>query len=515
MRLFRLQSKNTGATATPDLDNKYYIWSFLMVLKVLQLCFANYTQKLDYLLAGVFIYFVITNLKDLKEQIFLFLMAYLTDFSDWFVSFKLIGESGSRILLVDIFFLWIFINTFSIYLRRKKSRKFYLSRILIGLTLFWMLNFVLGLASGGGGHAIGEARFYFVSIFVLFFVIEFHDDFNLHLRKFFKIVTLASFNVGFCVLILLVTGKSLETGISVDEITRYNPGNDLAMVLVFGLLLAIIDFLNRTDYHLYKGRKDLIIGLYLIVLFLAGVRTMLLVTGLIMVYYFLLSPKLALGKKILAGLMLVIGGMVFLQFQAAQTLVETQSKYVSLVDGSRTGKADNTASWRFSMWEIFYKRLSEDKVRYVIGRPFGDDQINISELNWYWRKKKVTHVDNSMAHNDFLSIAMTNGMVFAFIFLMVNGLYVLKAFRSGLRYKQFKHENNLLGWMLFTQTIMSFLNASIKHYGFSIMLWIFLAFLATQFNNNQILLTEEDEIKNGEEPQNINRNSVLQSRRVH
>ena len=274
----------------------------------------------------------------------------------------------------------------------------------------------------------------------------------------------------------------------------------------------VIDLQNKTDFHLFKFRKDLLVLIYLGILFLAGVRTMLIVTVLILGYFFILSGKLGFVKKFLAAVAIVLAGLIFIQFDSSQRLVATQTKYVKIIEATTSGDPTaNTAGWRLKMWEVFLKRLTEDNKRMLVGRPFGDEQIDIRELNWYWGTKKVSHVDNSMAHNDFISMAMTNGLVFVLVLMVACGLYIVKALAYARKERPYKYETLMLGWMLLIQCIMSFFNASLNHYGFTITLWVYLGMLAAQFNLNKETKHVEDDKKGRKKSKNIHRDPVLQS----
>ncbi|MEM8888684.1 MAG: hypothetical protein AAGD28_11930 [Bacteroidota bacterium] len=513
MRIVRTK-KNTVEPS--ELDLKYYIWSFLMMVKTVQICLSPDSKALDYLLIGAFGFFILTNFYNLKEQINMFLLVYFTDLTDWFAGFVLAGSTGSRILFLDIFMGWISLNIIFQFIQAKKPRKFYLSPIFIFLTVFWLSNFMMGIVLRNGGSVIGEARFYFMSIFLFGLVTLLHDDFNQHLRKFFKIVCLASFNIAFCVLMLVTFQVSLETDGLVTDVSRFNPGNDLTGLLVFGLLIAIIDLQNKTDFHLFKIRKDLLVMIYLGILFLAGVRTMLLVTMLVVGYFFIISGKFSFIKKFFAAVAIILAGLIFIQLDSAKKLLETQSKYVKIIQATANGDPTaNTAGWRLKMWEVFMNRLTEDNQRMIVGRPFGDEQIDIRELNWYWGTKKISHVDNSMAHNDFITMSMTNGLVFVLLLMIACGMYILKALVYAKKERPYKYETLILGWMLLIQCIMSFFNASLNHYGFTITLWVYLGMLAAQYNLNKETKPIEDDNKGRKKSKNIHRDPVLQSGGVH
>ena len=134
----------------------------------------------------------------------------------------------------------------------------------------------------------------------------------------------------------------------------------------------------------------------------------------------------------------------------------------------------------------------------LTGRPFGLELIDISSLNWNKRAEN-TLIDNSLAHNDYLAISMTNGLVFTGLLLLVIIIYIFKAFSKASRIKEYPLPYFLLffGWCLFSQMFQSGTNAEIKHFGWSICLWVFLGVLGSLYNYLNI---KEKEWKNQKYP---------------
>ncbi len=461
------------------LDLKYFLWFFLMLGKALQeTAFPNF-GAIDYLLAGVWVFFWVTNISRPREMIMWFLMGYFTNIMHWFTDMALLGQGGARILMLDVFFV-SFAGVFLVYiLKARKVNRFFLGWVLLFLTLYWGLNMVKGFATGGGGYVIGESRFYFVSVLMIGIVNLFDKKPVKSYRKVVKIISLCSLNVMFFILMQVFFGAA-EGG---ADAARFNPGNGLVQIPLMGLLIVVLDYTYGSDEHIIKGRKMLMIGIYLAFIFISGVRGALLMLGLMLVYFLVLSTKLSFTRKtiIITG-MLLFGGFSLL-FPPVQRVLQTQQEYVEIMMGEGDKHAKTTSDFRMEMWGVFWNKLTEEKTRMLFGRPFGLELIDISSFYWA-RREGNDFVDNSLAHNDFLAISMTNGLVFTGMFLLVLSIYVGKAFvtSSFVKEKSFSYVVLFFGWCLLFQIFQSGTNAEIKHFGWSISLWIYVGILGSLFN---------------------------------
>lgn len=474
-----------GILKTPRFNNdgilgfKYFLWFFLMLGKAIQETAAPQFGGLDYVLAVIWVAFWAINISRPREMIMWFMMGYFTNIMHWFTDMALINQGGSRILMLDVFFV-LFAGILVVYiLKRKKVNRFFMGWIILILTLYWGLNMVKGFMTGGGGYVIGESRFYFASIFMVGIVNLFDKHPSWSYRKVLKIVSLASLNVMFFILMQVFFGAS-EGGADAD---RFNPGNGLIQIPLLGLLVVVLDYAFGSNEHIIKGRKMLKIGIYLAFIFISGVRGALLMAVLMLFYFLILSKKVSARKKLI-----IVGGMFFfgsvsLLFPPVQRVIQTQTEYVEILMGEGDENAKTTSDFRMEMWGVFWNKLTEEKTRMLFGRPFGLELIDISSFYWA-RREGNDRVDNSLAHNDFLAISMTNGLVFTGVFLLVLLSYVGKAFLSSRAIKEnsFSYTVLFFGWALLFQIFQSATNAEIKHFGWSISLWIYIGILGSIFN---------------------------------
>ena len=477
------------------LDSKYYIWFILMLIKAVQVTAFPNLKTLDFAFAGFWLFHIVMNLSRPREMIFWFMAGYFTNILHWFTDFAFIKAGGSRILLLDVFLL-IFLGMMILqFIYQRKYTGLPLGFLFAILTVFWGFNLVRGILDGGGGYVIGEGRFYFASVLLLGIVNTFSYAPEESYRKIIKIITLCSINVIFYTIMIAIIGPAKGDA---ELVRRFNPGNGLAQILLFGMLVAILDFTYGKNEHILKYNKVAMIGAYLGIIFIAGVRGILVVTALMFLYFMVISQKLSLGRKV--G---IVGGMLFLaliavQLPPVQKVLATQMEYISIMKGEGDKHAKTTSDFRAAMWAIFWEKLTEDEVRMLTGRPFGLELIDISSLNWNKRAEN-TLIDNSLAHNDYLAMSMTNGMVFTGLLLLVIIIYIVMAFSKAKRIKEYPLPYFLLffGWCLFSQLFQSGTNAEIKHFGWSVCLWVFLGVLGSLYNYLNI---KEKEWKNQKYP---------------
>lgn len=463
------------APAEKLLDTKYYLWFGLMLLKSLQSLAAPGLSFFDDLLVGVFLVMVALNINRPVELLFLFIMAYYSDLRDWLSRYALVDSGGTRILFLDLFFmLLIFLTAYKIFYDRFISH-FFLAGLFGFLTLFWVTNFLRGLADSSLGYVIGEGRFYLASVFVVAGATLFRYRPVYAVRKFARIVSLCSLNIAFYLLLMILVGEREEG--------RFNPGNSEVEVMMFALLICFLDFLYQKDLHILKVNKGVLIAVYIGLIFLTGVRAIILITGVLTVFFLFLSPRLSMMRKVLIAGGILVAGVLFTQLEATQKVLATQAHYIDVLQGKGSKHSRTTADFRKLMWGVFWEKLTESPQRMLTGRPFSNEQIDISRIGWAHREGSST-VDNSLAHNDFLAIAMTNGLPFSLLLLTFFGLYSLRAFQAARGSPEGRPYFILMGWVLFSQILQSGTNAEIKHYGFSITLWFLVGLLAALFNHS-------------------------------
>ena len=459
---------------TEDLDAKYFIWSLLMIIRPF---FGWEITSFDYVLASVFFLFVFLNIGRPKELFFLFLMAFFSRIYSWLSIFPIIQSGGTRVLLLDVFLLILFGTGFVLIYYRKhlKIRRFHLFSIFFVLFLIWGTNYLSGFLNGQFGAAIGEGRLYVSSILLLLIVSFFYDHPEQAIRKSLQIISLCSLIISVHV-ILIAVGLSEPANYGEDVYRRFNPGSRLVVSIVFGLIISFVDYIYKKDYHILKVNKPLLIGFYVIIIFITGVRAMTIITVLVLGYFLIVNQQFNLGKKLIFLFTLGILTVGALQLNSVQRVLSTQTDY------TRSANTSSTFLWRVQMWEIFFKHISQDNKRLLWGRPFGEELIDVRELKWRHGSSAagVVKVDNSLAHNDFISIAVTNGVVFSSLLLLLIILYIMKGFanRKNIRFGPLLL---IFTWFLICQTLQSATNAEAKHYGQSLTLWIHLGFLALIF----------------------------------
>ena len=468
-----------GVTAPQGryLNRYYYLWALLIFVQAIVLTFNPQSKIITYVLIAYLGLGIVKNINNPRELIFLFVLAYLTNIRNWFTYFQIIGGSGSRILLVDVYMVIIILSVLVHFILHKEFGKIHLGKLLLVVTLLWGFNFVRGLLSSPFGYVIGEGRFYLAAIFLLAIPVFWGNDFEDNFRKFLHIICLASICIAFLILVMIFSGREIA-----GSDGRFNPGNGNVQILVFSLLIALLDFIKKKNYHLLNVSKPLLVVIFLGFIFISGVRSMILVTVALFFYFFIVSSLLPLSKKLLIIGAIVVLGILAIQIPSINKVWETQVEFIEIAQGEGGKHAQTSADFRREMWLIFLEHILKDNERIFLGRPFDNEKIDISKLGWQYAKEEPW-VDNSLAHNDFIAISMTNGFVFTGLLLIIIGLYVLKAVRIGSTNSKMSHYFLFMGLALFCQTFQSATNAEIKHYGWSIFLWIHIALLATLFKH--------------------------------
>ncbi|MEL6843261.1 MAG: hypothetical protein AAFP02_08600, partial [Bacteroidota bacterium] len=211
------------------------------------------------------------------------------------------------------------------------------------------------------------------------------------------------------------------------------------------------------------------------------------VTVLASGYFLFISSKVNLFKKISIVVGFVVFGVIALQFEATQKVLAFQTEFLEIVQGGGNKHSRTSSDFRQLMWGIFWDNIKDDPERLIIGRPFDNEQIDISSLHWQ-HKEGNDFVDNSLAHNDFLAITMTNGLVFTILLLTLLSLYGIKCLLVSRKSRQYAPIFIFLGVAMLSQIFQSATNAEIKHYQFSITLWFYIGVIAatlSYFYQNQ------------------------------
>lgn len=267
----RVLSYSQGASNQKEkyLNTYYYIWAVLVCLQAIVLTFSPQSKIITYALIGYLGLGIVKNITKPRELIFLFILAYLTNIRNWFTYFEIIGGSGSRILLVDLFMIIFIVATVVYFILHKNFQRVYIGKILLLITLLWGFNFVRGILSSQFGYVIGEGRFYLAAIFLLAIPSFWGNDVENNFRKLLHIICLASICIAFFILVMMFSGldKAGNSG-------RFNPGNGNVQILVLSFLIAFLDFVKKRNYHLINISKPLLAAIYLGFIFIAGVRSM-------------------------------------------------------------------------------------------------------------------------------------------------------------------------------------------------------------------------------------------------
>ncbi|WP_143017139.1 O-antigen ligase family protein [Catalinimonas alkaloidigena] len=466
--------------------NGYYVFFALtMLAQNAYRVTHEYDHSLDFLFLVPYALLVFKYYDDLRELTFIFILGMLSNYGNWLSEFALL-KSGSRVLFFDAFFIYLTALNFYDIVKKKQISDFFLITIYILMLLLWTFNFSRGLLSGEGGHAIGEARVYFGSIFLLIVprVFRHKQDFV----KLIKIISLCSFLLSFAIICMVVFRTIGLTGGS----GRFNPGHAEAQFIMLGMIICMLDFFYGEKYCIFNVNRLLLIGFYLIIIVLSGVRSVLLISGVLLVLLTFLNSKSDLKKKIILIFGLIAAGLVAINLGVLQEVVEQQEEYAE--------GGGSTVDFRLGMWTIFLNKLFEDHSRLFFGRPFGLELIDISSLDW---QSRDPYVDNSLAHNDYIAMAMTNGIVFSCMLLFMLLSYIIRGVLTARRAGDLNYIVLFMTIVLGAQTLISATNAEVKHYGTSILLWCHLSFLAVLFNH--ISNTKVGEAKN------INRHTLVQS----
>ncbi|MEM6342864.1 MAG: hypothetical protein AAF927_03255 [Bacteroidota bacterium] len=460
----------------PILDRKYYIWSGLLAVKCIQAIFLPEFSSIDYVLIGYLLINMLLNLNKPLELLCLFVAGYFVDIGEWISRFAIIN-GATRILFLDVFFIILIVLALLDILKRPVLYPVYARWLLLLITVFWMTNFSKGILASPLGYVIGEGRFYFASIFVVIFARFFVQDHNLFFRKLSAIISLASINISFFVVLMMISGHTGEEG------SRFNPGNSEVEILVFALLICFIDLHYNRNLHLIKINKIILSGIYLVIILLTGVRTMMLMAILASGYFLFISSRITNKRKLLiigAILGLII---IFAQFEPGKKVIAEQTQYIELMQGKGKSYNKTTMDFRSAMWGAFWKQLTKSNERMLVGRAFNNEQIDIRSMEWgLTEEDQLSYVDNSLAHNDFLAISMTNGLVFSGLLLIFLFTYVFKSWTTANRDEELAPFFVLMGWILLCQIVQSATNAEIKHYGFSITLWYHVGIIAALLN---------------------------------
>ena len=312
------------------LDRKYYIWFYMMLFKAVQVTTFPNLKELDYLFGGFWLFQIIMNLSRPREMIFWFMAGYFTNILHWFTDFAFINAGGTRILLLDAFLIIFFVMMILQFIYFKKYKGLPLGALFIILTVFWGFNLVRGILAGEGGFVIGEGRFYFASVLLLGIINTFDNAPEESYRKIIKIITLCSINVIFYTIMLALIGPAKGDA---ELVRRFNPGNGLAQILLFGMLVAILDFTYGKNEHILRYNKVAMIGFYLGIIFIAGVRGILVTTALIFVYFMVVSQKLSLSRKIGIVVGMLFLALIAVQLPPVQKVLDTQMEYISIMKG--------------------------------------------------------------------------------------------------------------------------------------------------------------------------------------
>ena len=277
------------------LDAKYFLWFLLILFRPL---FGEGTVAYDYVLAGSFLLFTFLNIHKPKELLYLFILAYMSNIYSWLSHFSLIGSSGARILLLDVYFILLYLLSAILIIHSStlKIRRFYLLILFVILSAIWITNYVTGFLAGPPGSVIGEGRFYVASGLFLLIITFFYQAPEFNLRKVLNIVSLSSLAICFHV-ILIAVGLSTSVDDGGDGSGRFNPGAGACGIIVLGLIISCVDFSFRKQYHILRVNKITLIGFYTMIIFISGVRSMAVVAILVLGYFLLLSRQLSLTKK--------------------------------------------------------------------------------------------------------------------------------------------------------------------------------------------------------------------------
>ncbi len=367
-----------------------------------------------------------------------------------------------RLLLPDLFVIFFIFYTL-INIKNIKFKLFPINKFLFTVfTVSWMFCFFRGLLIQPG-YAIGEARWYILSIlvFTLPLLINNKND----IKTIFKIFILIG--CFWAVVTWLMVFQILpKIGIYqyLYQEGRFNAGGKGIQFIVNALFIVLMNRKYKFIKFNFKFDSVLIV-LFISAILLSGVRTALLSLVVLLLFYMLLSQN-RYSSVIMIMFIVALSAILLFNFSTFSQILEYQLNYFN------NFSENSSFSWRVLIWGRVLEDSVQNLSRAFWGRPMGFDQFSIQELDLL--------IDYSNTHNDFLAIAASIGWVGAlsFFLLIINYLLALISNHNNLQSLSSFYSKVLI-LLLLSQVIQSMFNAEVRHYGLSLLFWVYLGMFHT------------------------------------
>ncbi len=446
--------------------------------------------------------------KNIPQVIFLlFFTLYLIFPGDHELREVGFGSHGSRILLLDIFVIIFVISSLGYILSSSKKIINYIGFIPI---IFFLGTSSFSLIRGlplYGGWAIGEARWFFL---IIFLPIGYAIYDNSLLKKIKKIFYIAAFYHSGKILFLYLIGKAWDTS---GGIMRYGGGRGsliIGIVLIFTLIDEAIYYKKDVSKAL---RKIILILFFLFVILISQTRTIFIIIPLCLFFLYLIFYKIQLWtilKYVLVAGVFVIFINFFLyylfppkmqqsidaSFEVINEIFDPDTYFAmlhpaSLVQGDfkKFFSASGNTYFRVLAWsQVIYNVYNTPGGLYY-GEPMG------AGFEFYNPDMKQWLVD-MQPHNDYIVIFSKIGIIGLLGYIMLLGKY----FNNTRKLKRFYNFDNILISEIVLITIIlimimsfAFLNPEIRTYGSHFWVWLFVGFgfrylFNSDINNTKIKL---------------------------
>ena len=397
-----------------------------------------------------------------------------------------IGPEGSRVLLLDILLLLMLIGSLSVYFRSFKGvkNKTGLFPLLLfgGATLF---SLVRGIPVYGG-YAIGEARWYLLSVMMpVGYAI--YDSNTLKTTK--RLFYIAALWHSAIILFNLYSGSSWDTR---GDVLRFAGGRE-SLVIGLTCVMLIDDIISAAAV----SKKSILpwIGLILFsfVLLVGQTRSIFLFLPIVLIIYFAFLGRLKLLNLVKlatvgALFIVVIGaGAVYVLPEGVSRSISSSwdvvsealsvNTYRAVIDPSLLGSGVNSdfsrsgnTLFRVLAWSQVITNIGEVPGGWFIGMPMG--------AGFEFYEPSGTLDINLDPHNDYISILSKIGLIGLAGYFLILWSYARNVWQE--RQAQLpilKRTDFILVFAIVCMlALFVSLNAEIRTYGLHFWIWFFLGF---------------------------------------
>jgi O-antigen ligase len=397
-----------------------------------------------------------------------------------------LGTAGFRILIMDIFVLFMIVGTASEYrtaIKKVFNRTgFWPPAILVGLFLF---SFLRGVPLYGG-YAIGEGRWYAAIVLMPAAYAIYDDDFARILKR---IVYVAAAWHSILIVRSVYLGQAWDTS---GEVYRFATGRQSLILALAGIIL-VFNITRRQKGLFLEWRRILALCSLFIVVLLGQTRSIFLLMPLALVL-----PLLMRGTLRLAGLLrgvavtLFVGAILWFLFDtfmpaslsrsvqaSADVVLESVSPETIRVlfsgdIASETKDLELSSSgnttFRLLAWAQVIQSVDEVPGGWWVGAPLGSG-FSFSDASG-------TLYENLDPHNDYISIVSKVGLLGLAGYIMILGYFVV-GFRKCAKKCPDEYKRTELTTILsifFLLILFVAFNAEIRSYGSHFWVWVVLGF---------------------------------------